>query len=47
MKIEAKSKKIPPFVANFGSEEPEKPKSTSFTPDDLKNGNLAEKFYPR
>ena len=44
MKIEAKSKKIPPFVANFGSEEPEKPKSTNFTPDDLKNGNLAEKL---
>ena len=44
MKTEAESKEIPPFVANFGSEEPEKPKSVNFTPDDLKKGDLAEKL---
>ena len=44
MKTEAKSKEIPPFVANFGSEEPEKPKPVNFTPDDLKTGKLAKKL---
>ena len=45
MKSEAKkSKEVPPFVANFGSEEPEKPKPVNFTPDDLKTGKLAKKL---
>ena len=44
MKTEAKSKEIPPFVANFGSEEPKPVKPVNFTPDDLKKGNLAEKL---
>ena len=43
MKIEAESKEIPPFIANFGSEEPKKPKIVKFTPDDLKKGKLAKK----
>ena len=39
-----KTKTIPPFVQNFGSEEPKKEKPITFTPEDLKNGSSAHKL---
>ena len=39
-----KTKTIPPFVQNFGSEEQKIEKPTTFTPEDLKNGSAAHKL---
>ena len=39
-----KAKEMPSFVQNFGKEEPEPKKPTSFTPDDLKKGNVSHKL---
>tara|TARA_R110000824_G_scaffold368508_1_gene557837 strand:- start:43 stop:498 length:456 start_codon:yes stop_codon:yes gene_type:complete len=39
----AKKREIPPFVQNFGKEEPKRETSKPFTPADLKNGTLSHK----
>tara|TARA_R110000751_G_scaffold108036_1_gene204572 strand:- start:863 stop:1321 length:459 start_codon:yes stop_codon:yes gene_type:complete len=46
MKTEPKkiTKEMPSFVQNFGKEEPEPKKRTTFTPADIKKGNISHKL---